>query len=116
MNYFISAVTANYFNFSGRARRAEYWMFYLFYIIFYIVAAVIDSIIGMPLFTGLMGIALIVPSLAVTFRRLHDTSRSAWWLLISLIPLVGAIVLLVFVCQDSHDTNQWGTSPKAIAA
>jgi uncharacterized membrane protein YhaH (DUF805 family) len=65
----------------------------------------------------LVALALLLPSLAVTARRLHDTGRSGWWILIGIIPLIGAIVLLVFECQDSQpQTNQYGPSPKPLGA
>jgi uncharacterized membrane protein YhaH (DUF805 family) len=110
-----------YADFNGRARRSEYWFFVLFYAIVRIVANIIDSIIGTRDFAGnngllgiLVALALLVPGLAVGVRRLHDTGRSGWWLLIALIPLVGAIVLLVFFVQDSHADNQYGPNPKAV--
>ena len=93
-----------YADFTGRARRKEYWLFYLLVIVAYIVAMTLDGVLGMgsmlagyygPL-TGLLGLALIVPGLAVGARRLHDTDRSGWWLLIGLIPFVGGLVLLYF--------------------
>jgi uncharacterized membrane protein YhaH (DUF805 family) len=109
-------VLKNYAVFNGRARRKEYWMFTLFYIISYLILMLIEFLIGIPqVLTGIYSLALLLPSLGVTIRRLHDTGRSGWWILISLIPLVGAIILLVFLCQDSQGTNQYGASPKADA-
>jgi len=108
-----------YVDFSGRARRSEYWFFVLFYVIARIVANIIDSIIGTRGFLGgngllgtLLALALLLPGLAVAVRRLHDTGRSGWWVLIGLIPLVGAIVLIVFFVQDSQGENQYGPNPK----
>ena len=81
-----------YADFTGRAPRAEYWWFYLGMIVAYLVAMIIDSLVGVSLFgpygvvTCLLGLALIVPGLAVTARRLHDTNRSAWWMLLVLVP------------------------------
>ena len=95
-----------YADFSGRARRAEYWWFYLLMIIGYVVATILDSLVGLEVFgpygilTSIFGLAMIVPSLAAGVRRLHDTDRSGWWLLIGLIPLIGAIVLLVFLVSQ----------------
>ena len=66
--------------------------------------------------TAIVGLAIILPSLAVAVRRLHDTSRSGWWLLIVIIPVVGAIILIVFWVQDSHGDNQYGPSPKAVGS
>ncbi len=111
-----SALT-QYATFTGRARRAEYWWFALFNLAASLVAAVIDAAIGFPLFQLVVGLGLLVPSLAVGVRRLHDTGRSGWWMLIGLVPLVGAIVLLVFFLTDGErGANRWGPSPKYGAA
>jgi uncharacterized membrane protein YhaH (DUF805 family) len=68
---------------------------------------------GYGLLSGLYSLAVLIPSIAVAFRRLHDTGRSAWWLLIALIPIIGWIVIIVFLVQDSHeDENEYGVSPK----
>ncbi|MBT2701004.1 DUF805 domain-containing protein [Bacillus sp. ISL-40] len=108
-------VLKNYVGFSGRARRKEYWMFVLFNMIAMLILAAIDGVLGTyPLFYGLYSLAVLLPSLAVTIRRLHDVGKSGAWILISLIPLVGAIVLLIFTCSDSQaDDNQFGPNPKA---
>lgn len=108
-------VLKEYVGFSGRARRKEYWMFMLFNMIAMLVLAIIDGVLGTyPLFYGLYSLAAFLPSLAVTIRRLHDTGKSGAWILISLVPLVGAIVLLIFTCTDSQpNDNQFGPNPKA---
>ncbi|WNO09407.1 DUF805 domain-containing protein [Teredinibacter sp. KSP-S5-2] len=111
MEYFIGALK-KYADFTGRARRKEYWMFVLFYIIFYVVLSIIDGIIGMVLLSAIYSLALLVPSISIAARRLHDTGRSGWWQLIAIIPLIGAIVLIVFLVQDSHDKNEYGENPK----
>lgn len=119
MNWFLIALK-KYATFSGRAQRAEYWYFFLFYILIFVGLSVIDGIMGsfsdeggIGLLGGILALALLIPSIAVGVRRLHDTGRSGWWLLISLIPLVGAIVLLVFAVQDSSaDENSYGPNPK----
>jgi uncharacterized membrane protein YhaH (DUF805 family) len=110
-----------YAAFSGRARRSEYWYFVLFTVIVSFVASIIDSILGTRgSGTGLVGaiasLALLLPGIGVGIRRLHDTGRSGWWLLIGLIPIVGAIVLLVFFVQDSQPDNQYGANPKGYGA
>lgn len=98
---------------TGRARRAEYWQFVLFDAIAAVVCFVIDLAIGSPILYALYAIATLLPSLAVGVRRLHDTDRSGWWLLISVIPLVGAIVLLVFMClEGTRGENKYGADPK----
>jgi uncharacterized membrane protein YhaH (DUF805 family) len=71
----------------------------------------------MGLLSGLYSLAILIPSLAVTVRRLHDTDRTGWWLLIGMIPLIGAIVLLVFMLLDSQPgDNQYGAHPKGVTA
>jgi uncharacterized membrane protein YhaH (DUF805 family) len=109
----VRSVLTQYATFTGRARRSEYWWFALAYAVTYFVAALIDGALGTTLFTVVVGLALLVPSLAVAVRRLHDIGKSGWWLLIGLVPLVGSIIVLVFACQDSQPgTNQYGPSPK----
>jgi len=123
MNWYLE-VLKKYAAFSGRARRKEYWYFFLFNIIIHIVLAVIDSITGsfsleagIGLLGGIYALAVLIPGVAVTVRRLHDTERSGWWFLIALVPLIGAIVLLVFLVQDSKPgQNQYGANPKEATA
>ncbi|HEY5457893.1 MAG TPA: DUF805 domain-containing protein [Sphingomicrobium sp.] len=113
-----------YADFTGRAPRAEYWWFVLLYMVGFVVATIIDSVLGLDAMaltygpvTILFALAILVPSLAVGARRLHDTDRSGWWLLIGLIPLIGAIVLLVFfVSEGTRGANQYGDDPYAGAA
>ena len=91
MKYFIEGLK-KYAEFEGRARRKEYWMFILFYFIFTIAAVVLDEILGSePVIYIVYGLVLILPYLAVTVRRLHDTNRSGWWILLPCIPLIIAI-------------------------
>jgi uncharacterized membrane protein YhaH (DUF805 family) len=108
-------VLQNYVGFQGRARRKEYWMFFLFNAIISIVLGILQSFGNLFIvLTIIYSLAVLLPSLAVTVRRLHDTGRSGWMILLGLIPLVGGIILLVFSCQDSHDQlNQYGPNPKA---
>lgn len=123
MNWFLIAFK-KYATFSGRAQRAEYWYFFLFYILIFFGLTIIDGITGsfnamtgMGLLGGLMTLVLLIPSISVGVRRLHDTGRSGWWLFIVLIPLIGAIVLLVFTLQDSSPgNNTYGPNPKGIGA
>lgn len=111
-----------YADFQGRSRRKEYWMFQLGIILMYIAAAVLigitgavlgdtaSSIVTLPLF--LVVLAIFVPALAVTVRRLHDQDKSGWWILINFIPF-GGIVLLVFMClEGTNGPNQYGPDPK----
>ncbi len=109
----VSSGLSKYATFSGRARRSEYWFFALFNFLVGVAAGILDAVIGITLLYPLAALALLLPGLAVAVRRLHDTGRSGWWLLIALVPFAGAIVLIVFFCQDSHPApNEHGPSPK----
>ncbi|MFC8685251.1 DUF805 domain-containing protein [Brevibacillus porteri] len=111
--HWYTSVLKKYVAFEGRARRQEYWMFTLFNIIVSMVIALVDYLIGTGSILGMIySLAVLLPSLSVTARRLHDTGRSGWWILISLIPFIGAIILLVFLCQDSQGDNKYGANPK----
>ncbi|WP_372965912.1 DUF805 domain-containing protein [Marinobacter sp.] len=112
MEHFLDAFR-NYANFNGRATRQQYWMFILFYIIFYIVLSVIDGIIGTFLLSSIFSLVMLVPSIAYATRRLHDTDRSGWWQLIALIPIIGTIVLIVFLAQKSSDGQKFGAPVNA---
>ena len=121
MNWFL-VVLKKYATFSGRAQRAEYWYFLLFSTLIVIALSVIDGMTGSynedsgwGLLSGLYSLAVLLPSIAVGARRLHDTSRTGWWLLIGLIPVIGTIVLIVFFVLDSTPgDNAYGPNPKGI--
>jgi uncharacterized membrane protein YhaH (DUF805 family) len=121
MNWYLK-VLKNYAGFSGRARRKEYWMFTLFNIIFAVIAIILDSILGTAiegvgygLFYILYSLAVLIPSLAVTVRRLHDVGRSGWMILIALIPIIGAIWLLILLILNSKPgENKFGPNPKEV--
>jgi uncharacterized membrane protein YhaH (DUF805 family) len=123
MNWYLK-VLSKYAVFGGRARRKEYWYFCLFNILISIVLAIIDRVAGtfiasgrIGLLAGLYMLAVLIPGLAVTIRRLHDTNHSGWWLLIALVPVIGAVVLLLFLVRDSQPSeNRYGPNPKAVAA
>ncbi|GAA1119836.1 MULTISPECIES: DUF805 domain-containing protein [Kitasatospora] len=107
------AVLKNYAGFGGRARRKEYWMFALVNFAIYVVLAIVGSLLDTSLLTALYGLAVLVPSLAVTVRRLHDTGRPGLWILIGLVPLIGAIVLIVFAATEGQpEANSYGPNPK----
>ena len=113
-------VLKKYVVFSGRARRKEFWMFTLFSAIISIVLSVIDRAIGTDsstgtgLLGGIYSLLVLLPSLAVTVRRLHDTNRSGAWIFIGLIPIIGWIVLLIFTVQEgTPGENSHGPDPKA---
>jgi Predicted membrane protein len=106
-------VMRKYAVFEGRARRKEFWIFALANF----VIGILLSIIGTITSTGdslrdLYNLAVLIPNLAVGVRRLHDTGRSGWWLLLVLVPIIGAIVLIVFWCTDSEGDNRYGPNPK----
>lgn len=121
MEQFLSVIK-NYAQFDGRARRKEYWMFALVYMLLYMALAVLTSIFAtisetLALLGGgltfIFALGLFIPSLAVAVRRLHDTGRSGWWILISMIPIIGAILLLVWLCTDGQSgDNAYGSNPK----
>lgn len=109
----VRSVLTQYAGFSGRARRSEYWYFFLFNFVVSMVASVVDAALHSVVLGLIVTLGLILPTLAVGVRRLHDIGRSGWWLLIGLIPLVGAIVLIVFACTDSEPgPNRFGPSVK----
>ena len=115
MNFFIEALQ-KYADFSGRATRQQYWMFMLFYILIYIGLSLIETAFGssgIGILSLLFTLGLLVPSIAILARRLHDIGKSGWWMLLALIPLVGAIIVLVFTILDSEkESNQYGESTK----
>jgi uncharacterized membrane protein YhaH (DUF805 family) len=111
------AVLKKYVDFSGRARRKEYWMFFLFNIIVSVVVSLVGYVVagsnGQSALGGIYSLAVLLPSLGVTARRLHDTGRSGWWILIGLVPFIGWLVLLLFLIEDSKfGDNQYGPNPK----
>lgn len=118
-NTFVGALKdgfARYVDFKSRSTRPQFWWWMLWSVLIGIVAAILDASLGMG-DTGpinmLTSLAMFLPSIAVSIRRLHDIGRTGWWYLIVLVPLVGVIVLLVFFCTKTKDeTNQWGTPPK----
>ncbi|MFC5799867.1 DUF805 domain-containing protein [Streptomyces formicae] len=117
MNWYLE-VLKKYAVFSGRARRKEYWMFTLFHVIALIVLMIVDFAAGTtPLIYGLYALATFLPSLGVTVRRLHDTDRSGWFIFIGAIPLVGFIILLVFLAGEGKPAeNKHGANPKFATA
>lgn len=123
MNWYLQ-VLKKYAEFSGRARRKEYWMFALFNIIFLVLAIILDNVLGTAikgvgygLFYILYALAVLIPGLAVAVRRLHDVGKSGWMMLIALIPLIGAIWLLVLMVIDSNPgENEYGPNPKEVLA
>ncbi|MEC9492142.1 DUF805 domain-containing protein [Flexistipes sp.] len=119
MNWYLEALK-KYAVFSGRSRRKEYWYFFLFNLIIHFILIIIDTLTGtynqeagMGLLSTIYFFAVLLPGIAVSVRRLHDTNRRGWWILLSLIPIIGAIVLLIFMVQDSTPgENRFGSNPK----
>ena len=109
---FVDAVKSgfsNYVNFSDRACRSEYWYWVLFAVIGAIVTVIIDSMIGLSITYTIFALATFLPGLAVGIRRLHDLDRSGWWILLFLIPLIGAIILIIWFCSKGTDgPNRFG--------
>ncbi|MGF1736303.1 DUF805 domain-containing protein [Photobacterium satsumensis] len=119
MNWYLH-VLKNYAVFKGRAQRQEYWYFFLFNIVISVALSMIDSALGNPgagegagLIGTIYSLVILIPSIAVGVRRLHDTGRTGWWMLIGLIPLIGWLVLVYFFVQDSQPAvNEYGPNPK----
>jgi len=131
MQWYLKVVRDNYANFAGRARRKEYWMFALFNVIFAITAMIVDNILGTTYKFGegyaqmslpygwiymIYLLAMIIPSLAVFVRRLHDVDKSGWWFFLVFLPIIGAIWLFVLACTDgTPGDNDYGPSPKVVS-
>ncbi len=121
IEWYKKVVFQNYANFSGRARRSEYWYFNLLNVIIALLLMGIDNAAGITFgripygpFYVLYGLVVFLPGLAVAVRRLHDVGKSGWFYFIALIPLIGAIWLLVLFCTEGQDgTNDYGTDPKS---
>lgn len=123
MEWFLKVVKENYANFNGRARRKEYWMFTLFssiisvvlFVLFVLTSIFSDSMLGIifSILAIIYALAILVPSIALIDRRLHDTDHSGWFYFIALIPLVGPIILLITLCKEgTRGDNKYGADPK----
>jgi uncharacterized membrane protein YhaH (DUF805 family) len=118
MNFQAAVATcfSKYATLTGRASRAEYWYFFLFYLLANAVSAILDAALfrgsGFSPLNSITALVLLAPSLAVGVRRLHDTDRSGWWMLLLLVPLVGQIILIVWFCTRSEpQPNRFGPPP-----
>lgn len=112
MHWFLDPIQNHYVDFEGRVSRKAYWMFVLCYIIVAVVVGIVGGILGTEFLSGLLSLALLLPSLGMGVRRLHDINKSGWWLLISLIPLIGSIVLIIFAAQKGDaGENKYGPNP-----
>ncbi|WP_138755660.1 DUF805 domain-containing protein [Paenibacillus sinopodophylli] len=115
MQWYLKAIK-NYAGVDGRSRRMEFWMFFLINFLITMALAFVESLIGLPsLLSGLYTLAIIVPSIAVTVRRLHDIGKSGGWIFIGLVPAVGWIILLVFFIMEGESINKYGRDPKLSA-
>ena len=127
MEWYLKVMNENFSNFSGRARRKEYWMFTLIYMIVIIIAMVLDGALGLGFDMGygvtapygwiysIVALVHLIPALGVYVRRLHDVGKSGWFMLISLVPIIGGIWLLVLLCTDGDSSeNAYGPSPKSV--
>lgn len=118
MNWYLT-VLKKYVDFSGRARRKEYWFFILFHFLIIIALSIIENILGLAaegagygIITGLYMLAVLLPSIAVVVRRLHDTDRSGFWFFIVFIPLIGGLILLIFmILPGTSGDNRFGPDP-----
>jgi uncharacterized membrane protein YhaH (DUF805 family) len=123
MSIFLDVFTNHFADFEGRARRREFWWFYLFALLIYVGAivlgAVLDAVMGTEAFSDVLrivaGLAIVMPFFAVAVRRLHDVGYSGWMLLVSLIPIAGGLFLLFLYCKDSQPgLNEYGENPKGV--
>lgn len=116
MDWYVG-VLKKYVDFTGRARRKEYWMFVLINFLIALAIGIVDAMIGWGVLGFVYALAVFLPSIAVTVRRLHDTGRTGWWILIALVPLIGIIVIIIFTVLDSQPgDNAYGPNPKAAGA
>jgi uncharacterized membrane protein YhaH (DUF805 family) len=113
LEWYLKVVKENYANFEGRARRSEYWYFVLVNIIISIILGLIDSVIGISILGSIYSLAVLVPSIAVAVRRLHDVGKSGWYFLLIFFLVIGWIWLFVLYCKEG-DTgpNEYGADPK----
>ncbi len=115
---FKTVITAHYMDFDGRTRRRDFWLYVLAVFVLSLVVGVVSELVGIrSLMTDLLALALLLPNIAIAARRLHDTGRSGWWLLLALIPILGWLGLIYFYLLDSDaDANRFGQCPKAAMA
>jgi uncharacterized membrane protein YhaH (DUF805 family) len=126
MQWFTDVITKRYAQFSGRARRKEFWMYFLFWFIVLVVAGILDKVLGLDYgdpdakfgrtgwISTILFLAMAIPSIAVSVRRMHDKDRTGWWVLIWLIPCIGWIWFIIWQAQDgTPGDNRFGPDPKA---
>jgi len=109
LNWFLEPVRSQYADFEGRTSRKEFWMFVLVYFLLAIAVMIVAMLVGLPQLYMLLSLAVLVPNIAITARRLHDTNKSGWWQLIGLVPLVGSIILIVLLALPAkNEGNTYG--------
>jgi uncharacterized membrane protein YhaH (DUF805 family) len=113
MEWYLKVLKQHYADFNGRARRKEYWMYTLVNILISIAISIVFRIIHLPMLGSLYSLAVLVPSIAVTTRRLHDIGKSGWLMLIALIPLVGLYLIYLLAQEGEANSNAYGPNPKA---
>jgi uncharacterized membrane protein YhaH (DUF805 family) len=112
-NEFMDTLKNKYTQFNGRASRREYWIFVLFIFLTQLVLGIILNVVHLSVLGGILSLAFLIPGLAVGIRRLHDIGKSGWWLLIGLIPVIGAIILIIFYCMPgTAGQNKYGSDPR----
>lgn len=113
MEWYKEAVLNKYARFDGRAHRTEYWMFFLVNLLIYAGVGLVETLVGIwGIFSTLYSLAVLIPSIAAAVRRLHDTGRSGWWVLVALLPVVGVIALLILLALESEPgPNAYGEGP-----
>jgi uncharacterized membrane protein YhaH (DUF805 family) len=112
LHWFTDPITKQYADFTGRASRQAFWMYMLFYIIGYVLLSFVADPLGM-----LYSLALLVPSIAIAARRLHDIDRSGWWQLIGIIPIVGWIIVIIWYARETGtESNRFGPATNTVAA
>jgi len=115
--WFLNPIQNHYADFDGRATREEFWMYVLFYIGAAIIASIAGEVLHVKLLDELLMVVLLLPSLAIGARRLHDTGKSGWWQLLCLIPVIGSIILLVlFIFKGEEGSNKYGAPVTATAS
>ena len=110
MNYYTDALK-RYAQFAGRATRTQYWMYFLINLLISIGFGMLDKALGMGFLAPLYSLAVLIPGIAIGARRLHDSGRSGWWMLISLLPIIGFIILFIFLALPSDGPNDYGPAP-----
>ncbi|NGF55336.1 DUF805 domain-containing protein [Parapedobacter sp. SGR-10] len=122
MEWFLKVVRDNYANFEGRARRKEYWMYTLYVMLIFIALSIVIGIISwisstlggiLSFVIWIASLAILVPSLAVTVRRLHDTGKPTWYIVLNFIPIVNLYILYLLILEGDKGPNEFGPDPKA---